>query len=378
MPAYQLEIKQVVDYPRCRIYRQFVHRLMADRSIRVSGGSGLFYFTALCSYANFRTSYRRIDGISYTVYPGEWVCTLKELSQWFRTRFQCQALMVLEQLQKQHLISFQTLGRGNVIRYKVRDWSKHNTVLEYNAPCQKDTGFFFLPVSIVTDLVSSGRCSEMDIVLDLWVSAIYNDSQVQGSDLGPVAYFRNGTGNPLVTYSELAARWGLSRATVGRILKKLAGLDYISLMAFPGRHGSVIYLQNYLSTMFEISDVMVDKEEVAMTLNIRLELPDDGETVQNELALEHEVTVSDELASVSKSHIEIILQKMAQILMAQGISCFGCPLSRYKLYPLSGDCREDLLPRARERSLLRFGLAVLCGNKQVTTFELTLSPSAEN
>ena len=378
MPAYQLEIKQVVDYPRCRIYRQFVHRLMADRSIRVSGGSGLFYFTALCSYANFRTSYRRIDGISYTVYPGEWVCTLKELSQWFRTRFQCQALMVLEQLQKQHLISFQTLGRGNVIRYKVRDWSKHNTVLEYNAPCQKDTGFFFLPVSIVTDLVSSGRCSEMDIVLDLWVSAIYNDSQVQGSDLGPVAYFRNGTGNPLVTYSELAARWGLSRATVGRILKKLAGLDYISLMAFPGRHGSVIYLQNYLSTMFEISDVMVDKEEVAMTLNIRLELPDDGETVQNELALEHEVTVSDELASVSKSHIEIILQKMAQILMAQGISCFGCPLSRYKLYPLSGDCREDLLPRAREQSLLRFGLAVLCGNKQIATFELTLSPSAEN
>ena len=63
MPAYQLQIKQVVDYPRCRIYRQFVHRLMADRSIRTSGGSGLFYFTVLCSYANFRTSYRRIDGI---------------------------------------------------------------------------------------------------------------------------------------------------------------------------------------------------------------------------------------------------------------------------------------------------------------------------
>lgn len=59
----------------------------------------------------------------------------------------------------------------------------------------------------------------MDIVLDLWVSAIYNDNQVQGSDLGPVVYFRNGTGNPLVTYTELAARWGLSRATVGRVLK---------------------------------------------------------------------------------------------------------------------------------------------------------------
>ena len=115
MPAYQLQIKQVVDYPRCRIYRQFVHRLMADRSIRTSGGSGLFYFTVLCSYANFRTSYRRIDGISYTIYPGEWVCTLKEVSQWFRTRFQCQALTVLEQLQKQHFILGTTYRVNDIV-----------------------------------------------------------------------------------------------------------------------------------------------------------------------------------------------------------------------------------------------------------------------
>ena len=309
MPTYQLQIKQVVDYPRCRIYRQFVRFLMEDRSIRVSGGSGLFYFTVLCSYANFRTSYRRIDGISYTVYPGEWVCTLKELSQWFRTRFQCQALAELERLQKQHLISFQTLGRGNVVRYKICDWARHNTVLEYNAPCQKDTGFFFLPVSVATDLISSDRCSEMDIVLDLWVSAIYNDNQVQGSDLGRWSILRNGTGNPLVTYTELAARWGLSRATVGRVLKKLAALDYISLMSFPGRHGSVIYLQKYLSTMFEISDVMVDKEEVAMTLNIRLELPKEDSTGHDAPALEHEVIVSDELASVSNRTLKLSFRK---------------------------------------------------------------------
>lgn len=45
MPAYQLQIKQVVDYPRCRIYRQFIHRLIDDRSIRASGGSGLFHYT---------------------------------------------------------------------------------------------------------------------------------------------------------------------------------------------------------------------------------------------------------------------------------------------------------------------------------------------
>ena len=347
MPEYQLQIKQVVDYPRCRIYREFIHKLINDRSIRINGGSGLFHFTVLCSYANFRTSYRRIDGISYTVSPGEWVCTLKELSQWFRTRFQCQALAELERLQKQHLISFQTLGRGNVVRYKICDWARHNTVLEYNAPCQKDTGFFFLPVSVALELVSSARCSEMDIVLDLWVSAVYNDTQVQGSEVGPVAYFRNGTGNPI--------------------------------MSFPGRHGSVIYLQNYLSTMFEISDVLIDKEEVAMTLNIHLELPETAETEESHSISEHEVIVSDALSSVSKSHIETILRKMADILSTQGISCFSCPLSRYKLYPLSDDCWEELIPRARGKSTVHFGLTILCGtNTSIATFELTLTPSEEH
>ena len=106
MSEYQLEIKQIVDYPRCRIYRHFIQNLMADRSIRVSGGSGLFYYTVLCNYANFRTSYLRIDGIGYTVYPGEWICTVKELTAWFRTRFQRQAVSILDEPQKRHLISY--------------------------------------------------------------------------------------------------------------------------------------------------------------------------------------------------------------------------------------------------------------------------------
>lgn len=36
MPEYQLQIKQVVDYPRCRIYREFIHKLINDRSIRIA------------------------------------------------------------------------------------------------------------------------------------------------------------------------------------------------------------------------------------------------------------------------------------------------------------------------------------------------------
>ena len=68
---YQLEIKQIVDYPRCRIYREFIRSLMEDRDIRTNGSSYLFYYMTLCSYANFRSSYRRIEGISYLVGPGE-------------------------------------------------------------------------------------------------------------------------------------------------------------------------------------------------------------------------------------------------------------------------------------------------------------------
>ena len=115
MSEYTLEIKQIVDYPRCRIYRQFVQALIADRSIRVSGGSGLFYFVVLCAYANFRTSYKRIDGISYTIYPGEWIMSVEELSRYFRTRFRRQTMAALEGLQKKGLISFLVLGHGKLI-----------------------------------------------------------------------------------------------------------------------------------------------------------------------------------------------------------------------------------------------------------------------
>ena len=73
--------------------------------------------------------------------------------------------------------------------------------------------------------------------------------------------------------------------------------------------------------MFQISDVLIDKEEVAMVLNIKIFLPDEGEAVKSEAVMEHDICVSNELSSVSKSHMEIIIEKMAQVLDAQGISC---------------------------------------------------------
>jgi len=87
MSEYNVEIKQLVDFPRCRIYRQFIQQLIGKIDIRVGSKAGLFHYTVLCYYVNFRTSYKRIDGISCTVYPGQWLCRVSELTEWFRLRF---------------------------------------------------------------------------------------------------------------------------------------------------------------------------------------------------------------------------------------------------------------------------------------------------
>ena len=151
-------------------------------------------------------------------------------------------------------------------------------------PCKKDAGVFFFPISKVHELISVGKTSEMDIVLDLWIHAIYQDSKVAGSDVGPVAYFRNNTGNPLTNYSELSLRWGVSKSSVCRILNKLENLEYLSLVSFKGNLGTAIYLENYLSTMFNISDSMVDKEEVTLDVNLPITVPSD---LSEDIAMPH-------------------------------------------------------------------------------------------
>jgi hypothetical protein len=143
-------------------------------------------------------------------------------------------------------------------------------------------------------------------------------------------------------------------------------------MSFPGTHGSVIYLQNYLSTMFQISDVMIDKDEVAMTLNIKIVLPEKD-------CIEAADSVSKTNSGVSNAAMETLVEKVAQILTTQGFSCFGCPKSTYKLYPLSDDCREAIMSsrpfREGTPQAERYRLAVSCGDMEIFHFELTLTPT---
>lgn len=66
--------------------------------------------------------------------------------------------------------------------YRLSGWAKYNRILEYNAPCQKDIGFFFMPVHIAAELVRSWKNSEVDALIDMWINTVYNDPKVKGSD----------------------------------------------------------------------------------------------------------------------------------------------------------------------------------------------------
>lgn len=315
-------------------------------------------------------SYKRIDGISYTVHPGEWICRISELKEFLRLKTNKQTFDVLNSLQKRHLIEFSVLGHGKLIKYRINNWCKTNRVLDYNAPCQKQTGFFFLPISVANELVSFGKCSEMDAVLDLWINTIYNDEQVQGSDVAPLVYIRNGTGNPLLSCEQLSKRWGISKTTVCRYLNKLKKEDYIMTVNFQGTHGSAIYVKRYLSTMFEISDVLLDKEELAMALNIDIKVPEEASENKE---LSSNITVSNFLNSVSKTAVDMLIQKVGKILSLQGFPCPLCPKIQYLLLPLS-ECKDtSIIPIDKiNTENVRFLLVMKCSDKEIFRFDVTM------
>ena len=116
-----------------------------------------------------------------------------------------------------------------------------------------------------------------------------------------------------------------------------------------------------------------------MVLNIKLALPDCEDETPKMDANESHACVSKESSGVSKTWMDLILAKVLEVLAAQGFSCFGCPKSTYKLYPLSADCREFISsPQASKdkRPIAdHYVLVFLCGaDKEVFRFELTLTP----
>ena len=173
---YQLELKQIVDFPRCRIYRNFIQTLLNDRSIRTTGGSFLFWYLILCSYANYSTSNRRMEQLTYTLSPGEWICSISELQDWFRCRFQHQAVSILAHLQEEGCITYSLLEKKRLVRFRITDWQKDNTALEYHYPCKKDTGFFFFPIGRAHKLIQPANARKWT---SSWISGSMQSTMIR-------------------------------------------------------------------------------------------------------------------------------------------------------------------------------------------------------
>lgn len=122
--------------------------------------------------------------------------------------------------------------------------------------------------------------------------------------------------------------------------------------------------------MFEISDVLLDKEEIAMKLNIKIELSD-NDTAECELS--PEISVSKYFSGVSKSRITAVLRKVVKILMAQGFPCCACPQIQYKLLPLSPDCREAFLVSCNTESNSELRFMLLCPAKTPRNYSVLKS-----
>lgn len=388
---YQLKIQQLVTYSRCRIYRKFLKNLSDDKNIRTNGSSYLYYFMMLCSLANFRTSQVCVDGIKYSIAPGEWMMPIRELMTLLRKKTEKSTIEILENLQKSHYLQYSISCHRKYVKFKIADWSKFNSTIEATAPCTKDSGFFFFPYKMVSEFIGKGKCSEMDILLDLWLNAIYNDERIAGSDVGPVVYYRNGTHSPLTGYEDLGKRWGISKSTAGRILRKLEENSYIKLVAFPGKYGTAIYLQNYLSTMFNISDITIDKEEVALALNIRINIPE--ETSENTIEMieelldsacqncentitDDQISVPETVGCVPESHLRKIVRKTAKVLCLQGLTCASCTHARYHLSHLSAI--SDLSDDCKRKSVSTEYLIRCPGGGRRYKFKLDIEPITES
>lgn len=128
----------------------------------------------------------------------------------------------------------------------------------------------------------------------------------------------------------------------------------------------MIYLNNYLSVMFNLSDVMIDKEEVAMMMQLPIRISEGSEescvssSVKNE-----QISVPKNDSCVPDSHMKFIIQKIVELLKTQGISCCECPHTQYILSPLSA-CKDILN---------QYTLSIICpyGNAAYQ-FELSLIP----
>ena len=110
-----------------------------------------------------------------------------------------------------------------------------------------------------------------------------------------------------------------------------------TLLTFPGRHGTVICPENYLSTIFQVADVPVDKEKIAQSLNIKMAV-EETEDIAHACAESeldgNDSSVSDTEFIVSDLHIEEAAKEADKALARQWFTGYFLRKSIYRLSKL--------------------------------------------
>jgi len=239
--------KQLVCFPKVRVPKKWFRYFNDHKDFRNEGTLHLFSLIGLYSYANFRSNTRHINGKKYMEGPGQWICKLSALPRVLRAHSKAHALELLDYFKDAGFLDYEMLDEeAGILRYTIREWERHCTHLEYNYYSYKCYGFFFFPIPVGRHLVTVSRrnggtlFSELDAIMDFWLHTVLNDPQVAGSEYMPVVYYANMKGQPLLSYSYLAKRWGWSKSRVGRFILKIEEAGLISRVSFSSSRGSVI------------------------------------------------------------------------------------------------------------------------------------------
>ena len=238
---------QLVCFPKSRILKKWFRYHFDHKDFRNEGTLHLFSLMALYSYANFRSNKRHIGDQWYMEGPGQWICKTSALPRILRVHSKAQALERMDYFKDAGFLDYEMLDEETgLMRYTIANWQEHCTHLNYNYYSYKGSGFFFFPLPVGRKLIAACRrqskllFSELDAIMDMWLHTILNDPTVQGSEYMPVVYYANMNGQPLLSYSYLAKRWGWSKSRVGRFILKIEEVGLISRVSFSSSRGSVI------------------------------------------------------------------------------------------------------------------------------------------
>ena len=123
-------------------------------------------------------------------------------------------------------------------------------------------------------------------------------------------------------------------------------------------------MKNYLPIMFEMPEMVIDREDVALSLHIEIQVSacqneqeedmdfsvSDAENApvpachkSEKSSVSEQIVVPENIRCVPKSHLVKIVREVIRALSLQEYACTSCARARYILSNLSDDCKKKTI-----------------------------------